>query len=197
MPRTRFTDLLLVLAGLALALTPVLASDDPGLIDLPGSAQAPAEVVQVRASAPLRIDAHAMAFDDDDAPIELAGVDFAVDGGLVLVLSDEGTGSLGNAVVPPYPVTALAEDALGRVLTDEALHRMELVTWVPGGVTLVFDDVSRDQLLAATLARLVELGCCIETHDLATNAFTFSTGDQLYRAVFATVAGGARMYVGN
>jgi hypothetical protein len=188
--------LVLLLAGLVLALAPAFACDDPGLIDLTASRPDVATVVQPHRFVPIRIDARAMAFDDDDDPIELAGVDFAIDGGVVLVLSDEDTGFLGNAVVPAYPVALLPEDALGRVLADEALHRMELVTWVPGGVTIVFDDVNRDRLLEVVMARLAEIGCCIDTRDVGTHAFTFSYGDQHYRAVFGTVADGARMYVG-
>lgn len=186
----------LLLAGLVLALTPVFASDDPGLINLTNSDQTAIEATQVPRFVPIRIDARTMAFDDDDDPIELAGVDFAIDGGVVLVLTDEDRGRLGNAVVPGYPVALLPEDALGRILVDEALHRMELVTWVPGGVTLVFDDVSRNRLLEMTMARLTEIGCCIETREAGTHAFTFSYGDQRYRAVFGTTTDGARMYVG-
>lgn len=194
--RTRRRTIVLLLAGLVLALGPALASDDPGLINLTNSNQDVPAVLQVHRFAPIRIDARALAFDDDDDPIEFAGVDFTIDGGVVLVLTDEDTGYLGNAVVPAYPVAGLAEDALGRVLVDEALHRMELVTWVPGGITLVFDDVNRDRLLEVVMARLTEIGCCIETREVGAHAFTFSYGDQHYRAVFGTVTDGARMYVG-
>jgi hypothetical protein len=164
---------LLILAGLVLALGPALAAD------------------------PVRVDASAMAFDDDDDPIEEAGVDFALDGGLVLVLSDEDTGYLGNAVVPPYPVALLPEDALDRVLADEALRRMELVTWVPGGITIVFDDISRERLIETTMARLAEIGCDVDAREPGKHEFTFRHGDQEYRAVFGTVAEGARMFLGH
>lgn len=147
-------------------------------------------------AAPVSIDAAGVPFADVEAGyVTSAGVDLAYDGGWVVVFRAAGEGSLGDAIVGGT-CSALPVDALGAVVTGEALARIELVTAVGDGVTFVLAAAS-PAAVAATFATVFEaLGGQVEA-DLGAHVLTVTTTDGTVRAVFGADADGVRVYLGS
>ncbi len=129
-----------------------------------------------------------------EAP-DLVGLDLAWDAGLVIVLGDEGTGGLGDAMVPNASVEPLPTDALGSVIVDEALGRTGVLAERAGGVQFVVDATSPGALADAFAARLEALGFGVAATPSG-RVLTFERDGASYRATFATQATGVQVYIG-
>jgi len=141
----------------------------------------------------------AFAVDASAAPLAAGvatiGVDLAWDGRLVLVLSEAGTGALGDVALSDNATDTLPTDALGRILTGDALRLVAPGLIGPGGITFVQDTSHVDALVQAYAARLIELGFAVDRH-AGERAFTFANAEVAYRAVFGAVDGGVQVFLG-
>ena len=141
----------------------------------------------------------AFAVDASAAPLAAGvaafGVDLAWDGGLVLVLSEAGTGALGDMALSDHATDALPTDALGRILTGDAPRIVAPGLVEPGGFTFVQDASHVEDVVQAYAARLTELGFTVRRH-AGERTFTFANGEVAYRAVFGAVDGGVQVFLG-
>jgi len=129
-----------------------------------------------------------------DATVAEAGIDLAWADGLVVTLGAPGDGALGDASYSP--ASDLPTNALGDVVTAEALSRTGLVESYPDGVAFVTTATSVDAVTAAFAERLASLGFAVE-HEPGARSFGFSRGGEAYRAVFGAHAGGVSVYLGH
>ena len=152
------------------------------------------------ASHPIRTLAGAARFtdaSDSKKSISTFGVDLTCNGGPAVMLANKGAGPLGDAKVTGYSVDDLPKDALGRVRSDAAAAWVGVVRPYPGGVTFTIDSTQWNRVLVATMTRLAAVGCQIGMHAPDSNAFSFTTGGEQYRAVFNTSADGVLVYLGH
>jgi hypothetical protein len=151
----------------------------------------------VSAGAPV-VDAAAVPFGDADAFADygafVAGIDVAWDDGLVLTFVAPGEGALGDARFEA--VGDLPTNALGDVVTAEALRRTGLVDTYPDGVAFVTTATSVDAVTAAFAERLASLGFTID-REAGARSFRFSRGGEDYRAVFGAHAEGVQVFLGS
>ncbi|MDF1523457.1 MAG: hypothetical protein P1P87_11690 [Trueperaceae bacterium] len=144
---------------------------------------------------PIGIDCGTMPFDDDGDAVEKVGVDVALDGGLVLVFTEEDDGPLGNVVVPSYDPDDLPEDALERVVARRCLCRTCIAKRETNGLTFVIDDATRAVVETATLARLEAIGCTIGDA-FADHGYAITCDGEALRVTFGTRATGTQVYLG-
>ncbi|MBW6455056.1 MAG: hypothetical protein K0A98_04145 [Trueperaceae bacterium] len=169
--------------------TRALRSIRPGILGL----------TAVLAIAPLAAAADAPTIDASgvlfaDATVAEAGIDLDWADGLVVTLGAPGDGALGDASYSP--ASDLPTNALGGVVTAQALGRTGLVVAYPSGVAFVTTATSVDGVTAAFAERLASLGFAVE-HEPAARSFDFSRGGETYRAVFGAHAEGVSVYLGH
>ena len=144
------------------------------------------------ASGPVQVDASAAPLADGD---DALGVDLAWDGDLVLVLATEGTGALGDAIVPVVDADGLPTDALGRVVPSEAIERSGVVAAASGGVAFL---LAGDDALAAAGRfedRLAALGFHVDATSNG-RVLTFDRDGRTFRATFGVRDAGVQVFVG-
>ena len=144
---------------------------------------------------PIGIDCGTMPFDDDGDAVEKVGVDLALDGGLVLVLTEEDEGTLGNVLVPSYDPDDLPEDAMERVVARRFLCRTCIAKREVNGLTFVLDDVNRAEAETTTLARLDAIGCTVG-EAFADHGYGLTCNGEALRVVFSARETGTQIYLG-
>jgi hypothetical protein len=145
-----------------------------------------------------RVDASAVPFADAEVFAEYgahaAGIDLAWSDGLVLNLGAPGQGHLGDAQFSS--LADLPTNAVGEVVTDDAVRQTGLVAGYPGGVVFTLDATSPDAVTAAFAERLADLGFAV-AHDAGGRTLLFERDGRAYRAVFGSHANGVQVYLGN
>ena len=144
---------------------------------------------------PIGIDCGTMPFDDDGDAVEKVGVDLALDGGLVLVFTEEDEGTLGNVAVPSYDPDDLPEDAMERVVARRFLCRTCIAKREVNGLTFVLDDVNRAEAETTTLARLEAIGCTVG-EAFADHGYGLTCNGEALRVVFSARDTGTQVYLG-
>jgi hypothetical protein len=148
-------------------------------------------------SAP-HVDASAVPFADAAVFSEYgtfaAGIDLAWDEGLVLNLGAPGQGHLGD--VQFSNLADLPTNALGEIVTAEAVRKTGLVSNYPGGVVFTASGTSVDAVTAAFAKRLAELGFTVD-HEAGARTLLLEHDGHVYRAVFGAHANGVQVYLGN
>lgn len=129
-----------------------------------------------------------------DATVIEAGIDLAWDDGLVVVLGAPGEGALGDASF--VPANDLPTNAVGEIISAEALRRTGLVSNYANGVMFTTTSTSVDAVTAAFAERLAALGFAID-HAPGARDFRFTQDGDSYRAVFGAHADGVTVYLGN
>lgn len=148
------------------------------------------------ASSHLGVDASAVPFAELDADADLVGVSLAViDGDLVVVFVPEGTGTLGEALVPFASSDDYATNAVGDVDVARALVRSELIVAQPGGFSLVLDGANDTAVADRVASQLRQLGFDVD-HRAGGRIVDFAHDGTAYRATFVGVDGGVRAYFG-
>lgn len=142
------------------------------------------------------IDTRSVPFADlaDDA--DVVGVSLAlVDRDLIIVFGPAGAGDLGDAIVPFPTGDGYPTNALGDVDTTEATFRSGIAVAVPGGFTFVLDAADPGAAAAAAATRLATLGFAVD-HAAGDRVVDFALDGVPFRATFASVETGVRVYVG-
>lgn len=144
---------------------------------------------------PIGIDCGTMPFDDDGDAVEKVGVDLALDGGLVLVLTEKDDGPLGNVLVPSYDPDDLPEDAMERVVARRFLCRTCIAKREVNGLTILIDGNNRAEVETSTLARLEAIGCTVG-EAFADHGYGLTCEGEALRVVFSARETGTQIYLG-
>ena len=139
----------------------------------------------------VRVDATSAPFADDATAL---GVDLAWDGDLVLVLAAEGTGALGDALVPVADAAGLPIDALGRIVSSEAIERSGVVTVASGGVAYLLDGDDVRAAAGRFEDRLGDLGFHVDASSDG-RVLTFDRDGRTFRATFGVRDAGVQVFV--
>jgi hypothetical protein len=133
--------------------------------------------------------------EDDEEPLEKVGIDLAYEDGLVVIVTSEGNGSLGNVPVASYGVDDLPINALEDHDLDRCATWIGVVTEYAGGVIFEVEDVSVASLASTLQARLADIG--FEVAEAPNSRMFFFTRDGVtYRAVFQAEGEGTSVYLG-
>jgi hypothetical protein len=132
--------------------------------------------------------------EDDEEPLEKVGLDLVYDDGLVVIVTAEGHGALGNVAVASYGVDDLPINALEDHDLDRCATWIGAVTEYAGGVIFEVEDVSVASLVSTLQARLVDIG--FEVAEGAPRMFFFTRDGVTYRAVFQAEGAGTSVYLG-
>lgn len=135
--------------------------------------------------------------EDDQEPLEKVGLDLVYDGGLVVIVTAEGKGALGDAAIASYGVDDLPINALEDHDLDRCAKWIAAVTEYSGGVIFEVEGVSVASLASTLQARLADLGFVVEEDAPPGGRMFFFTRDGVtYRAVLQAEAEGTSVYVG-
>jgi hypothetical protein len=135
--------------------------------------------------------------EDDEEPLEKVGLDLVYDDGLVVIVTAEGKGALGNAAIASYAVDDMPLNALEEHDLDRCAKWIGAVTEYVGGVIFEVEDVSVASLASTLQARLVDIGFEVaEGAPPGGRIFFFTRDGVTYRAVFQAEAGGTSVYLG-
>jgi hypothetical protein len=157
------------------------------------SAAQAANVVRI-ASAPDMVYVDA---EDDQEPLESIGLDLAYEDGLVVIVTAEDEGALGNATIASYDVDDLPIDALEDHDLDRCATWIAAVTEYAGGVIFEVEDVGVASLVSTLQARLADIGFeVVEGAPPGARMFFFTRDGVTYRAVLHAEADGTSVYLG-
>ncbi len=144
------------------------------------------------AGSTLQIDASGVDF---ASQVGTAGIELAWDDGLVLTLTAADTTSVGNLVLPSYDAGELPTDALGRIMTAEAVTRLDFLNGYADGASFVHQGTSVETVMRQFADRLVELGLEV-AREAGASALSVHHAGQELRAVFGATEGGVTVYLG-
>jgi hypothetical protein len=168
---------LLFVSALALLLSAALAANEVRIASAPDMVYVDAE--------------------DDQEPLDKVGLDLAYEDGLVVIVTAEGKGALGDVSVAEYGVDDLPINALEDHDIDRCATWIAAVTEYAGGVTFEVEDVRVASLVSTLKARLADIGFEVgEGGPPGARMFFFTRDGVTYRAVLHAEADGTSVYLG-
>ncbi|MBW6455055.1 MAG: hypothetical protein K0A98_04140 [Trueperaceae bacterium] len=136
-------------------------------------------------------------FEDDDDLIETMGIRFEIDGGLKVVVTNEGKGGIGDVYVPAFALETLPENALADYELERCVCSIKVIEPYPGGVIFVLEETSNPKAMSMLMAHLHSIGAQVGDMEASGRAFGFTADGVAYRAVFNADPNGTLVYLGN